>query len=112
MSTNGFLKAYHDFRESVDFSKGGVLPELDDLTWYMLMGVPHVPADDDPSEEAQFEAIDQRVTILKAVFVEVNRDQSEAFLNKGLTMYDQAGKMAKILLQEENASPDSKRRRP
>lgn len=107
MDTKGFLKAYHDFRGSVDFSKGGTLPGLDDLTWYILMGVPHVPADDDPSEEAQFEAIDQRVTILKAVFVEVNRDQSEEFLNQGLVRYDQASKMAKALLQEGNTSPDS-----
>jgi len=107
MNTNGFLKAYHDFRKSVDFSKRGILPELDDLTWYMLMGVPHVPADDDSSEDAQFEAIEQRVTILKAVFVEVNRDQSEALLDQGLTMYDQASKMAKILLQEGSAPPES-----
>ncbi len=74
--TKEFIKAYHDFRESVDFSQSGILPELDDLTAYMLMGVPPVPADNDPSEEAPIEAIDQRVSILKAVFVELNRDQS------------------------------------
>ena len=102
-----FIKAYHDFRESVDFSKNGILPELDDLTCYMLMGVPRVPADIDPSEEAPKEAIDQRVSILKAVFVEVNRDQADDFINQGLSRYDEAGRMAKILLQEGNSTSDT-----
>ena len=105
--TKDFIKAYHDFKKSVDFTKSGILPELYDLTWYMLMGIPRVPADDDSSEEAQMEATDQRVTILKAVFVEVNRDQSDDFLSQGLIRYDQAGKMAKILLQEGNGTTDS-----
>jgi len=100
--TEIFLKAYHDFKKSVDFDKGGFLPDLDNLVWYILMGVPHVPADDDPKENAQMVAIDQRVTILKAVFVEVNMDQPDHFLDKGLNTYDQAGKMAKVLLLEED----------
>ncbi len=105
--TKEFIKAYHDFRESVDFSKSGILPELDDLTCYMLMGVPPVPADNDPSEEAPIEAIDQRVSILKAVFVELNRDQSDDFINQGLSRYDEAGRMAKVLLQEGNSTSDT-----
>jgi hypothetical protein len=105
--TKEFIKAYHDFRESIDFSKSGILPELDDLTCYMLMGVPPVPADNDPSEEAPIEAIDQRVSILKAVFVELNRDQSDDFINQGLSRYDEAGRMAKILLEEGNSTSDT-----
>ena len=105
--TKEFIKAYHDFRESVDFTKSGILPTLDDLTCYMLMGVPRVPADDDPSEDAPMEAIDQRVSILKAVFVEVNRDQSDDLINQGLSRYDEAGRMAKVLLQEGNSTSDT-----
>lgn len=105
--TKEFIKAYHDFKESVDFSQSGILPELDDLTAYMLMGVPPVPADNDPSEEAPIEAIDQRVSILKAVFVELNRDQSDDFINQGLSRYDEAGRMAKILLEEGNSTSDT-----
>ncbi len=105
--TKEFIKAYHDFKESVDFSQSGILPELDDLTCYMLMGVPRVPADNDPSEEAPIEAIDQRVSILKAVFVELNRDQSDDFINQGLSRYDEAGRMAKILLEEGNSTSDT-----
>jgi hypothetical protein len=105
---DAFIKAYHDFKKTVDFTKSGILPELDDLVWCMLMGVPKVPADEDPSEDGQMAAIEQRVTILKAVFVEVNRHQSEDFIDRGLGMYDQAGSMAKILLQEASSAPDSK----
>ena len=76
---------------------------LDDLTYYILMGIPPVPADDDHSEQAPLEAIDQRVSILKAVFVEVNRDQPEEFLNMGLIRYDQASKMAKLMLKESDS---------
>jgi len=93
-----FVKAYHDFRNSVDLDKRGVLPDPNNLAMYLLMGVPRVPADEDPSEDAPYIAIEQRVTILKAVFVEVNRDDTEAFLDEGLQMYDRAGKMAKSLL--------------
>lgn len=95
-----YIKAYHDFKESVDFSKNGITPDLDNLVWYMLMGVPHVPADDDPSDDAPMEAIDQRVNILKAVFVELNRTQADDFIQQGLTIYDQAGKKAKTLLKK------------
>ena len=85
----GFLKAYHEFRDHVDFSKGGLLPEPDTLVWYLLMPFPKVPADDEDGEDALFHAIDQRVSILKAVFVELNRDQDEVFLDRGLSIYDQ-----------------------
>lgn len=40
---NNFIKSYHDFKKAVDLTKGGVLPELDNLVWYMLMGVPYAP---------------------------------------------------------------------
>ena len=98
--TKEFIKAYHDFRESVDFTKSGFLPDVDDLVCHMLMGIPRVPADKDPDETAPVVAIDQRAAILKAVFVEVNRNQPKDFLDKGMVRYDQAGKLAKILLQE------------
>lgn len=93
-----FIKAYRDFRESVDLSKGGILPDLDNLAWYVLMGVPHVPADDDSSDTAPMEAIDQRIIILKALFVEANSDESDDFLDQGLRRYDLAAKMAKAML--------------
>ena len=98
--TDAFIRAYHDFKKTVDLSQSGILPELDDLVWCMLMGVPKVPADEESSEEAQMTAIEQRVAILKAVFVEANRNESEDFIDRGLLVYDQAGKMAKILLRE------------
>jgi hypothetical protein len=97
--TDHFIKAYRDFRESVDLSKGGILPDLDNLAWYVLMGVPHVPADDDSSETAPMEAIDQRIMILKALFVEANSDKSDDFLDQGLRRYDLAAKMAKAMLE-------------
>ncbi len=98
--TDAFIRAYHDFKETVDLTKSGILPELDDLVWCMLMGVPKVPADEESSKDAQITAIEQRVAILKAVFVEANRNQSEDFVDRGLLIYDQAGKMARILLKE------------
>jgi len=104
-----FIDAYYSFKDSVDFTRDGFLPEVDNLVWYMLMGVPGVPADDDPSEDAPLVAIDQRVAILKTVFVEVNRDRPEDFLDKGLSIYDQAGKMAKGLLKESDQSPCSRK---
>ena len=97
-----FLKAYHDFRNSVDLTKSGVLPDQENLVWYILMGVPPVPADQEPAEDAPAQAIDQRVNILKAVFVEANRDQNDEFIDEGLRRYDQAGKMAKALLKENH----------
>ncbi|MCJ7596153.1 MAG: hypothetical protein MUO52_15415 [Desulfobacterales bacterium] len=101
---DNFIKAYHDFKETVDLTKGGILPDLDNLVWYMLMGVPHVPADEDASEDAAMKALDQRIIILKAVFVEANKAQADDFLDQGLTRYDQAGQLAKILLKEANKS--------
>ncbi len=97
---DSFLKAYHDFRNSVDLTRSGVLPDQENLVWYILMGVPPVPADQDGAEDAPAEAIDQRVSILKAVFVEANRDQGDEFIDEGLRRYDQAGKMAKTLINE------------
>ena len=95
-----FVKAYHEFRNSVDLTKSGILPDLDNLVWYLLMGVPRVPADEGEAQNDPFLAIEQRVTILKAVFVEANRHESERFLDQGLVRYDQAGKRAKSLLEE------------
>lgn len=97
---DSFIKAYHDFRNSVDLTRSGVLPDLENLVWYILMGVPPVPADQESAEDAPANAIDQRVSILKAVFVEANKDQSDELIDEGLRRYDQAGKMAKALLKE------------
>jgi hypothetical protein len=105
--TDAFIRAYHDFKETVDLTKSGILPELDDLVWCMLMGVPRVPADEDSSEEAPITAVEQRVAILKAVFVETNKYHTEDFIDRGLLIYDQAGKMAKILLKEADSVPGS-----
>ena len=102
-----FLEAYHEFRESVDFEQGGVLPEYEHLVWCMLMGVPDVPADRDEAPEAPMTAIEQRIAILKAVFVEVNGDQTDDFLDNGLDRYDRAGRMAKKLLEEEGEAPEN-----
>lgn len=95
-----FIRAYQEFKKSVDFKKGGILPELNDLVWCMLLGVPAVPGDEDPSSEGPIIAVDQRVAILKAVFVEVNSDRTDDFLDQGLLRYDEAGEMAKQLLRE------------
>jgi hypothetical protein len=97
-----FIKAYHEFRNSVDLTKSGVLPDIENLVWYILMGVPPVPADQESAEEAPAVAIDQRVSILKAVFVEANKDQNDEFVDEGLRRYDQAGNMAKALLKENS----------
>ena len=97
---DAFVKAYHDFRNSVDLKKSGVLPDPDNLVWYLLMGVPRVPADENADQTAPLLAIEQRVTILKAVFVEANRHESDTFLDQGLGRYDLASRMAKSLLQE------------
>lgn len=101
-SADKFIRAYHDFREQVDFTRGGVLPEVDDLVSYMIMGVPHVPADEDSGEDARLEAIDQRVSIFKALFVEINKDEPEEFVDEGLRRYDQAAGEAKSLLKDAN----------
>jgi hypothetical protein len=107
-NNDDFIKAYHDFKRSVDFTKGGILPEKDDLTWCVLMGIPSVPADEDSSEGGPMIAVDQRISILKAVFVEVNKDQPEDFINKGLLRYDESGKIAKEMLEEGNLPLDLK----
>jgi len=93
---DSFIKAYHDFRNSVDLTKSGVLPDLENLVWYILMGVPPVPADQESAEDAPTDAVDQRVSILKAVFVEANKDQSDELIDEGLRRYDQAGEMARL----------------
>ena len=95
----GYLQAYHDFRESVDFTQGGFLPDLDNLVWYLLIGFPPVPGDADRSEQGQMTALDQRLNILKAVFVELNRNMPDDFLDKGLKIYDQAGENARDMIR-------------
>ena len=89
------FKAYNDFREQVDMTRSGMLPDPDELALFMLIGVPEVPADREPSDEAAAEAIDQRVLILKKIFVEINLGQNEDFIDQGLAIYDQGGKKAK-----------------
>jgi hypothetical protein len=42
---DSFLKAYHEFRDSVDLTRSGVLPDQDNLVRYIVLGVPPVPAD-------------------------------------------------------------------
>jgi hypothetical protein len=101
-TSDPLIKAYHDFKREIDFTKGGTMPDLDNLVCYLLMGVPPVPADNDPSGDASLEEVEQRVAILKAVFSELNHDTPEDFLDQGLAIYDGAGKKAKILLQEMN----------
>jgi hypothetical protein len=101
--TENFVRAYHDFKKSVDFTKTGILPELDNLIWCMLVGMPTVPADESRSTNAAITAVDQRVAILKAVFIEVNKDQSDQFLDQGLARYDKASRIAKRLLEESDS---------
>ena len=99
-SGSDFLKSYHEFKNSIDFNQSGFMPDLESLVWCMLMGVPEVPADKDTSPESASMAVDQRAAILKAVFVEVNRDQPEEFIDEGLLKYDQANKLAKKMLKD------------
>ena len=98
-----FLDAYRQFKRSIDLEKRGILPELSKLLWYILMGIPPVPADEYSVPNAQEIAIDQRIAILKAIFVEINRDQPDEFIDRGLEVYDTAGRLAKELLREEMA---------
>lgn len=98
---DGFIEAYHEFKKQIDTTRGGVLPQVDDLVCYMLMGFPRVPADDDTGENARMEAIDQRVSIFKALFVEINKERPEKFVDEGLRRYDRAAAAAKVLLEEE-----------
>jgi hypothetical protein len=97
---DAFIEAYHKFRDSIDLNGSGFVPDLEEVAWCMLMGVPRVPADDDPAEEAQEIAIDQRVAILKAVFVEVNRERPKEFLDRGMKIYDEAGRKTKTMLKD------------
>ena len=106
------FEAYNDFREQVDMTGSGILPDPDQLALFLLMGVPEVPADHDPSDEGAEEAIDQRILILKKVFVEINLDQNEDFIDQGLAIYDQGGKKAKALLEEGEGRPIKKRAKP
>ena len=103
------FRAYNDFREQVDMTGSGILPDPDQLSLFLLMGVPEVPADHDPSDEAAEEAIDQRILILKKIFVEVNLDQDDDFIDRGLAIYDQGAKKAKALLEEREGRPIKKR---
>ena len=95
-----FLVAYYEFRESVDFSRTGILPDKDNMISYLLMGVPRVPADDGKDPGSFLDAIDQRVLILKAVFTELNYNADEEFLDRGLKIYDRAAGTAKTLLAD------------
>jgi len=95
-----YIQAYRDFKESVDFTKGGFLPDPENLVWYLLVGIPPVPADEDRSEKGEMVALDQRLNILKAVFVELNRDMPDDFLDQGLEIYDQAARSARAMLRE------------
>ena len=99
-NSDPFIKAYREFKDSIDFSKTGILPDLDNMLCYFLMGIPRVPADDDPSPEASLEAIDQRVNILKAVFTELNHGAPDDFIDQGLRIYDEVGEKAKVLYHE------------
>ena len=103
------FRAYNVFREQVDMTESGILPDPDQLALFLLMGVPEVPADHDPSDEAAEEAIDQRILILKKVFVEINLEQDDDFIDKGLAIYDQGAKKAKALLVEGEGPPIRKR---
>jgi len=105
-----YLQAYYDFRESVDFTKVGFLPDRDNLTLYLLIGVPAVPADQDDSHEGKLLALDQRLNILKAVFVELNRTMPESFLDEGLRIYDEAARSARSMIQDGAGYADAGRR--
>lgn len=96
-----YLQAYYGFRDSVDFTRSGFLPDLDNLIWYLLVGVPPVPADGEDSEEGKLAALDQRLNILKAVFVELNRTMPDPFLDQGLGIYDKAGASARDIIKEK-----------
>lgn len=102
-----FIDAYYEFRDSVDFSRNGILPDKDNMISYLLMGVPRVPADDDKDPRSSLDAIDQRVLILKAVFMELNHNAGEEFIDEGLKIYDTAAETAKIMLKDADEEPYS-----
>ncbi len=105
MHQDRFIEAYRKFRESVDLERTAGLPDLNHLVWSLLAGMPNVPADEEDSTEAPLRAIDQKVAILKAVFVEVHRERDDSFLDEALSIYDEAGKLAKLLIQEAGTTP-------
>ncbi len=98
-----FIRAYQDFRSSLENRSEDKTPLVDDLVWCLLAGVPAVPADADDSEDGALRAIEQRVAILKAVFVEMNWEKTDEFLDKGLNAYDEAAFLAKRLLFDAKA---------
>ena len=100
MGEDRFIAAYWEFRESVDLEKTAGLPDLNHLVWCLLAGMPNVPADEEDKPEAPLRAIDQRVAILKAVFVEVNSEKDDGFLDRALNLYDEAARLAKLILKE------------
>ena len=59
--------------------------------------------------DAPLVAVDQRISILKVLFVEANRDRPDDFLDEGLRRYDLACAMAKMMLKEEERRPDNRR---
>ncbi|MBW1731157.1 MAG: hypothetical protein JRJ75_09740 [Deltaproteobacteria bacterium] len=95
-----FISAYRAFRDSIDLDKEAGLPDINHLVWCLLAGVPAVPADEEDTPEAPLKAIDQRVAILKAVFVEVNSGEEDSFLDEALSIYDEAARVAKVLIEE------------
>ncbi|RLB43181.1 MAG: hypothetical protein DRH12_03630 [Deltaproteobacteria bacterium] len=97
---DGFISAYKEFRESVDLDRQAGPPDLNHLVWCLLAGMPSVPADEEDTPEAPLKAIDQRVAILKAVFVEVNSEEEDGFLDEALSLYDEAARLAKLLIEE------------
>jgi hypothetical protein len=102
-----FVKAYHEFKESIDFSQKGILPDPENMLGYLLMGIPHVPADKESGIDASLIAVDQRIAILKAVFTELNHNATEDFLDRGLSIYDRAGEKARLLLKNMDSQPDN-----
>ncbi len=93
-----FINAYHRIKRSfLSKEKAGKLPELSEIVWSIIVGIPPVPADEYSLPEAQDIAIDQRIAIYKAIFVELNKDQPEEFIDQGLSIYDAAAKLARQL---------------
>lgn len=98
-----FIEAYKRFRNQVDLRETDQLPDLDRLVYTLIIGIPDVPADHEKGEDSIIDAIDQRVAILKAVFVEANRYKTDEFLDQGLIIYDRASEMAKQIVAESGA---------
>jgi hypothetical protein len=101
--TTEFLMAYKRFKDQVEMKETKDLPDLERLIYTLLVGIPDVPADHERGEDAPLDAIDQRVAILKAVFVEANRFKEDEFLDTGLLIYDKAGELAKQMIMESGA---------